>query len=776
MTDRKPEKEEKPDGPARADAEVDAGIDLDAIDRVLRDGLDAIPAGKVSRDSLQPQVVTRLDVTPEEAKPPEAEPAPEASAQKPAAELLLGPATLTFHEEFGDVKVRIPPDRMTVSLAEFEPRRRDISVEEIVAVLEKNRIVFGIDERAIQAVLRAVAKRGKSPPDVIIARGIPVVNGQDARFLLDCLEDKPGEAGSAPELTEEVLADMEKVRAAFQEGVERLQEGSLRAIRVNPGECILHKLPPEEGTKGTSVLGVEHPPEDGRDEAFKAGLNVRLSDDKLSFHAEAFGYAVISSHQVSILPPLLLSKDKMAACFVNLPPIGPPRPIPEVPLREAIARMGIQHGLDEGAISRLCAGEIEERIVAVAQGTAPVNGLDGQTHLKVEVAAQPGKVLEDGTIDFRERNVVANVSAEDLIAVYTKATKGAPGTAVTGEPITAADGKDARPQAGENVRVQEDAETVQFFATTAGHVRFSDNTISVQASFQVSGDVSHKTGGNVDFVGDVAVAGTVTSGFTVKAGGAVTIGGGVDVGARVEAGGDVVVRYGITGPTASVKAGGDVFAKFIANATVEAKGDVVVGGYIHNAVVRAGGHIRVHGRGRLKKQTSAVVGGSLMAKESVHVASAGSAFDTQTRLIAGVDPNYLERMQKIKIGVEFCDTNGVRLLRVLRIPTLTPENLRRVLQSASPEKKRAFIQLVIKLQELAKLRQKFLDEQEQIQGRQDEVLQQAVIRVDGIVFSSVRVQIGAVATLVFRSLEGVNFRLDVKDRKVVPYPVLEGAG
>ncbi len=165
-----------------------------------------------------------------------------------------------------------------------------------------------------------------------------------------------------------------------------------------------------------------------------------------------------------------------------------------------------------------------------------------------------------------------------------------------------------------------------------------------------------------------------------------------------------------------------------------------------------------------------------MAMESVHVASAGSAFDTQTRLIAGVDPRYLEQMQKLKTGIEFCDTNSVRLLRVLRIPTLTPETLRRVLQNVSPEKKRAFIQLVIKLQELAKLRQKFLDEQEQLQGRQDEVLQRAVIRVDGVVFNSVRAQIGAVATLVIRPLDGVNFRLDVKGRKVVSYSTREGTG
>ena len=36
-----------------AEAGVDAEVDLEAIDRVLKDGLAAIPAEKVSRDSLK---------------------------------------------------------------------------------------------------------------------------------------------------------------------------------------------------------------------------------------------------------------------------------------------------------------------------------------------------------------------------------------------------------------------------------------------------------------------------------------------------------------------------------------------------------------------------------------------------------------------------------------------------------------------------------------------------------------------------------------------------
>ncbi len=777
MNDQKgePPKKEMSGGADRDEAGADEEVNFDAIDRFLKEGLDAIPVEKVSRDNLQAQVVTPLETASAKERPAEAAPALDASAQRQEGEFDPGLSTLILKKGFGDMEIRIPPDRMTAVLAVFEPRRQDITFEEVVAALEENHIVFGIDERAIRAVLRAAAKRGTVALSVIIARGIPVVEGQDARFLLECLDDKAEGIGSAPELTENILTEMDRVRRAFRDGLEYLQSEPLRAILVHPGECVLRKLPHQEGVKGKSIFGVDHLPKSGQDMALKAGPNVRLSEDKLHFHAEALGYLIVHEEQVSIIPPVLLSKDKMTASFVNLPPLGPPRTIPETHLRGAIARMGITHGLDEQAIARLCAGEVDERIVEVAQGAAPVDGQDGQTHLQVGVAAQPGKVLEDGTIDFKERNAVANVPAGELIAAYTRATRGSPGATVIGSPIKAANGKEARPRVGANVRVEEQGEAIQFFANITGHVRFFNNRLSVQARYVVSGDVNFKTG-NVDFVGDVEITGSVMTGFTVRAGGSITITGSVETGAHVEAGEDVVVSHGIVGPTTTVKAGGDVLARFITSAAVEARGNVVVGSYIHNATVSAGGHIRVHGRGRLKRQTSAVVGGSLLAGEDIQVASAGSGFGSRTRLIAGVDLGCLEQMQKLRAGIEFCDLNSVRILRTLRVTAITPESLQRVLQNALPEKRKVFVLLMAKLQELARLRRKFLEEQEQIKQRQDERLRHAVVKVDGIAFSGVRVQIGEAAAPVLTALEGVSFRLDTKERRIALGAVSESTG
>ncbi|OGG50697.1 MAG: hypothetical protein A3F84_09720 [Candidatus Handelsmanbacteria bacterium RIFCSPLOWO2_12_FULL_64_10] len=767
MDDRKdkPEREQASDGP-------DEEVNLDAIDRFLKDGLDAIPVEKVSGDRLQAQVVAPLDLGQTKLQAPEAAPLLEEPVQKHAAELDPGLSTLLLREGFGDMEIRISPDRMIASLAVFEPRRPDISAEEVVAVLERNHIVFGIDERAIRSVLRAAAKRGRVELNVIIAQGIPVVEGQDARFLLACLDDRPEEVGAAPELTEGVLKEMEKVRKAFRDGIDYLREEPLRAVRVAPGECVLRKLPCQEGVKGTSILGVEHLPKSGHDIPLKAGPNTRLSDDGLHFHAEALGYLIVHEERVSVVTPILLSKDRMTAYFVNLPPLGPSRPISEGRLREALVKMGVTHGVDERAIARLCAGEADERMVVIAQGAAPAVGMDGQSQMQVDVVLQPGKVLEDGTIDFKERNSPPSIPAETLIALYTKATKGVPGVTVTGAPVRADNGKDARPRAGANVRLQEEGEIVQFFAGTAGRVVFSKNRLSVHAGYLVQGDVDYRTG-NINFAGDVEVAGTVRTGFAVRASGSVTIAGSVEMGAQVEAGEDLVVSHGIVGQTTAVKAGGDLLARFIANARVEVGGDIVVGSYVHNAAVSAGGHIRVHGRGRLRRNTSAVVGGSLLAVEGIRVASAGSTFGSQTRLIAGVDPRDIERLQKIKAGVSFCDTNSVRILRTLRVTALTPESLRQAIQNAPPSKRGVFLLLVSKLQELARHRRKFLEEQEQTRQRQVELLRQALVRVDGIAFPGVRVEIGEVASPVLSALEGVSFRLDAKERKITLGAIIE---
>ena len=577
-----------------------------------------------------------------------------------------------------------------------------------------------------------------------------------------------GGPGSGVDLTRDILAEMERVFNAFRDGISHLQNDPLRAFLVEPGDCVLHILPEleKQSSLNESFLICNN-----QNEIFKTGPNVRLSDNHLRYQAEIFGYPIIYKSMVSIFSPIILSRDKMTASYLNLPLMVQSRQVSESLIQGALSRSGIVHGIDHEAIDKICSGGNGRRMVVVARGTEPISGTAGQMDLKWAGVIEPGGLVgEDGGIDVKKSKSV--IKAGHCIAIYTKATKGTPGTTVTGESVAAISGVDAPPKVGNNIDCPEDENTIQYLAKESGRVRFSKNKLRVHTVYQVRGDVNGKTG-NVHFIGDVEVIGRIMSGFTVKAGGSIRVGGSVEAGAKLEAGEDVFVGNGISGHNTSVKAGGDLLARFIANSSVEADGEIIAGSYIQKATVTGGSNIRVHGHGRLRRQTSAAVGGSLMAVEGMRIASAGSVFGAQTHLIAGMDPRDFERMQKIKGGIEFCNANGARILRTLGVSNVSYKSLKQAMENAPPDKQSIYVLLVAKLQELAKLRVKFLKEGDQIREHQSEILQGAIIQIDGSVFPGVQVQIGALASPVITELEAVKFHLDVKERKIIPKAMLK---
>ena len=253
----------------------DRGVDLEGIDRFLREGPDSISSQGSTIGGLEAEIVVPLEEKPEAVPSVEIDVGGVSTERGRKAEFDPGLSTLVFREGFGEMEVRVSPDKMSASLVSFNPRRQDILLEEVIGALKANRIVFGIEERAIKTVLKAASKRGGVTPNIIIARGTPVVEGMDARFFLAFLQDKPESGDSPRELTEDVISDMERVGKAFRNGNESLKHEDLRGFLVKSGECILRKHTREVGTKGKSIFGVVHPPKQGKDVNLKAGPNVR---------------------------------------------------------------------------------------------------------------------------------------------------------------------------------------------------------------------------------------------------------------------------------------------------------------------------------------------------------------------------------------------------------------------------------------------------------------------------------------------------------------------
>jgi len=102
------------------------------------------------------------------------------------------------------------------------------------------------------------------------------------------------------------------------------------------------------------------------------------------------------------------------------------------------------------------------------------------------------------------------------------------------------------------------------------------------------------------------------------------------------------LRKGLQGGgKASVKSGGNIFAKFIEGAHVEAKG-CIQADILMNSDVTAGESIVISG----KKAT--IVGGITKAISGIDVTNAGNLAEVKTKLAVGVDEEFKERMNRIK--------------------------------------------------------------------------------------------------------------------------------
>jgi uncharacterized protein (DUF342 family) len=173
-------------------------------------------------------------------------------------------------------------------------------------------------------------------------------------------------------------------------------------------------------------------------------------------------------------------------------------------------------------------------------------------------------------------------------------------------------------------------------AAKAGVVRVTANVISVETAFEVRGDLTLDIG-NIDFNGSVLIRGDVPSGFVVKATGDVAIGGRVQS-VQIEAGGDVRITLGVFGDgKATLRAGGNVEAKYLSETTVRAEGNLVVKKEILDCDIAVGGTI----------SASTISGGSAFARLEIETGVVGSQAGKETLLVLGFRPGVVKKVKRI---------------------------------------------------------------------------------------------------------------------------------
>ena len=305
-------------------------------------------------------------------------------------------------------------------------------------------------------------------------------------------------------------------------------------------------------------------------------------------------------------------------------------------VQQLLEAHGVVFGLvsDEAISAYLAQNPLPAEPFRVACGKPARQGQPSQIRFHFDTdPLRIGTVLDDGTIDWKNRGDVPEVKAGDLLAEKVGGDPGEPGRAVTGEEIFPPKIKEPQIKCARGAERSEDGLTV--VAKLAGMPKLTqDGRITVMSVLTIDGDIGIETG-HVDFDGYIEVEGGVNSGYRVAARGLQTR---EIQNAEVDIDEDLVSFGGIY--STKGKVGGNVKASHIHNSSMRITGDLVVEKEVIGSTIEVNGRV-ILDRGK-------IIGSKITAKKGIQVRDVGTEASPPSELTVGVDRNYQRGMQACK--------------------------------------------------------------------------------------------------------------------------------
>lgn len=337
-----------------------------------------------------------------------------------------------------------------------------------------------------------------------------------------------------------------------------------------------------------------------------------------------------------------VSDDKMKATVNIMPIMGETNKPTMDEIKNDLAAAGVVYGIDEIIIQEILQNKMFDEPIVVAKGRPPVDGKDAtiEYFFNTEKKRKPFALSEDGSVDFREIGLIQTVKAGDILAKKVSTNKGIPGMTITGQSIPAIDGKDTALPKGKNVLISNDG--TELTAAVKGQIIWDGSRIDVDPVCKIKGDVCFETG-NIYFNGALIIDGNIREGFVVKADDDIEVKGNVEKAYVESLEGSITVHGGIVGiGQDSIRAQEKITAKFVQNASLSARGDVVITEFILHSLVDSGGSVFV-----TKGKKGAIIGGKIRATKEVCAKTIGNIAETVTIIQVGIDPEVREEINSI---------------------------------------------------------------------------------------------------------------------------------
>lgn len=348
-----------------------------------------------------------------------------------------------------------------------------------------------------------------------------------------------------------------------------------------------------------------------------------------------------------------VSTDNMAA-YLRIKPAYSGQTVTFEDVIGFLTQQGITYGICEKEVRSFCQDGRFYSEVICAKGIRPVDGTDGfiEYFFNTNTEYKP-KEREDGTIDFRDLEMVKNIKKDAVLCKITPPEPGTDGTDVFGHVVPFVAGRFPVLPTGTNTIVSEDG--LSLIAGVDGCIEYKKSVINVSDVFYVRGDVDSASG-NINAIGSVVVQGDVREGFSVKAGKDISIRGMAE-GALIEAQGTISISNGMNGMgKGTLKAGGNIVGKYFENAIIISENDIYAD-ILMNCRATAQGSIILKGR------KASLIGGSYQAGQKIIVKSIGTSAYTATavtiqskqlddKLTIGKEENNAEQLEQKRLQAQ----------------------------------------------------------------------------------------------------------------------------
>lgn len=317
---------------------------------------------------------------------------------------------------------------------------------------------------------------------------------------------------------------------------------------------------------------------------------------------------------------LQISTDNMVA-YLRIKLVNPNQVVTYDEVSEFLTLSGITYGICEDVIRTFCQDKKFYSELICAKGIPPLDGMDGSIEYEFDTATKvEPREREDGTVDFRELDLVKNITKGESLCHIIPPTSGQDGVDVYNHIVPFVRGRLPVLPVGLNTVVSADG--LSLFANVDGCIEFTRLAINVRDVYIVHGDVDCASG-NIKAIGSIVIQGDVREGFFVTAGKDVSIRGMAE-GAMIEAKGSISISNGMNGMgKGTLRAGGNITGKYFENANLFSENDIYAD-ILMNCRVAAEGSII------LKGPRASLMGGSYQAGQRIFTKNIGTTSNVTT--------------------------------------------------------------------------------------------------------------------------------------------------